>query len=158
MEEFHIAHEKMIHVKGKGDKSRFLIPILLEDIPPATLDKHKELRTYLRTHTYIDARKYDKFSPHDIDRLRKHIRFAMPDTPLKTLQIQTRNNEDVEGIGQNIQLEDHENVERVEADGEILRLLEADGTIHEVRVPEKRQTESSDEESDTGSEGEQVMK
>ena len=72
MQEFYIAHQKV--TEGKAN---FLIPILLEDI--TLQDLPRDLQMYIRTYTYIDARE------NDTDTLRKRIRFAMPDTPLKVL-------------------------------------------------------------------------
>ena len=138
--EFEIAFHKN---KDIPEKSRFLILILLEDIPQEIIKEHncKDLQTYLNTHTYIDARKY---TPYDIDKLRKRIRFAMPDTPLEKLKkTQKANSDDVEG---NVQQEDQKNV-RVEATKKILRLLEADGTVRKFRYEKKEHYEDFDEES-----------
>ncbi len=51
IEEFNQAHQKVV-TKQKN----FLIPVLMEDLNPDELSKHPELETYIRTHTYIDAR------------------------------------------------------------------------------------------------------
>ena len=64
--------------------------VLLEDLDIDTLPA--EMRTYLRTYTYIDARNYDD----DLDRIRKRIRFVMPGTPLlqiREMQLGITNND-----------------------------------------------------------------
>ena len=50
MEEFKLAHHKMVH----GDK-KYLIAILLEPLDVDALPRN--LQMYLRTYTYIDATK-----------------------------------------------------------------------------------------------------
>ena len=53
MEEFKLAHVQMV----KGQKN-FLIPILKEQLEIDSLpDDLRDLKMYLRTHTYIDATK-----------------------------------------------------------------------------------------------------
>ena len=53
MEEFQLAHAQMM----KGQK-HFLIPILKENLDIDSLpDDLRDLKMYLRTHTYIDATK-----------------------------------------------------------------------------------------------------
>ena len=73
MEEFLVAHEKLV-TKQKN----FLIPVLMEDLDPVELEKHPELHTYIRTHTYIDARKLQdkglKNQEKEIEYIRKRIR------------------------------------------------------------------------------------
>ncbi len=142
MEEFYIAHQQVTE-----GKPRFLIPILLEDVPLDDLPQ--DLQTYLRTYTYIDAREYD------IDTLRKRIRFAMSDTPYKVLEAQQHEHQDntgellddmeLQNNEQDAEVGDEQNVERAEAEGGILRLLLADGTILEQPFPKKLQNESEDE-------------
>ena len=51
MEEFQLAHSEMVRRKGN-----FLIPILKEPLDIDALpDDRRDLKMYLRTHTYIDA-------------------------------------------------------------------------------------------------------
>ena len=53
MEEFQLAYDQMV----KGQK-HFLIPILKENLDIDSLpDDRRDLKMYLRTHTYIDATK-----------------------------------------------------------------------------------------------------
>ena len=73
MQEFFIAHHKVMN-----DKPNYLIPVLMEDLNIDELPR--DLQTYLRTHTYIDAREFD------LKTLRKRIRFSMPDVPLSELR------------------------------------------------------------------------
>ena len=77
MEEFYLAHQEVM-----DGRVSYLVPILMEaaDINQLPLD----LRTYLRTHTYIDAREYD------LQTLSKRIRFSMPDLPLAQLKDRQR--------------------------------------------------------------------
>ncbi len=145
MQEFYFAHRLV--TEGNVD---FLIPILLEDMPIAELPR--DLQAYLRTFTYIDARK------NDTDTLRKRIRFAMPDVPLKKLKgNQPNQTNDDDNLLEGIELEnDEENNEQrhrenivqevIQADaiGGILRLLQADGTILEVQYPARLQCESEE--------------
>ncbi len=143
MQEFYIAHQKVTEGNPK-----FLIPILLEDLPMDELPR--DLQMYLRTYTYIDAREYDT------DTLRKRIRFAMPDTPFKTLlrnqQVQDDgddNDDLIEGIElENVGPHIQQDVERAEAVGGILRLLQADGSILEVEYPAQLQCESDESDDD----------
>ena len=58
----------------------YLIILLLEDVPRDTMSP--ELRAYLTTHTYIDARDYQ----NKIDLVRKHLRFSMPKIPIHALK------------------------------------------------------------------------
>ncbi len=69
MEEFHIAHEQMLTTE-----KQFLIPVLVEDLDPVELDKHKELKLYINTHTYIDARKLNNENLADQVKAIKHFR------------------------------------------------------------------------------------
>ncbi len=73
MEEFLVAHEKLV-----TEQKNFLIPVLMEDLDDVELEKHPELLTYIRTHTYIDARKLQeeglKNPEKEIEYLRKRIR------------------------------------------------------------------------------------
>ncbi len=146
MQEFYIAHQKVTE-----GNARFLIPVLLEDITLEELPR--DLQTYIRTYTYIDARENDN------DTLRKRIRFAMPDTPLKVLlerqQVQAGADDDtlLEGIelehneqdaGQGALQDGPQQIESVEAIGGMLRLLQADGSILDVYYPAHLQCESDD--------------
>ncbi len=74
MEEFTIAHQKVV----EGYK-QYVIVILAEDLELESLPN--ELRTYLRTYTYIDARNHED----NLERIRKRVRFAMPGTPLQKI-------------------------------------------------------------------------
>ena len=76
MEEFSQAYHQVME-----GRLNYLVVVLLQrpirhDLPP-------ELETYLKTHTYIDAQKY----PNNIETIRKRIRFAMPNTPLRILKV-----------------------------------------------------------------------
>ncbi len=68
-----MAHEKLI-----AEQKNFLIPVLMEDLDSVELEKHPELQTYIRTHTYIDARKLQdkrlKNQEKEIEYIRKRIR------------------------------------------------------------------------------------
>ena len=68
----------MAHHKVMNGKPNYLLPILMEHLDIYQLPR--DLQTYLRTHTYIDAREYDQ------ETLRKRIRFSMPDEPLTKLR------------------------------------------------------------------------
>ncbi len=133
----------MAFEKVKEGKTDFLVPILLEDLSKQSLPR--DIQTYIKTYTYIDARKYD------IETLRKKIRFAMPDKPLKNLKQMKENPANkLDGILQEIDMRDvskREDVEngRKEIFGGILRLLEEDGKILEVKYPTKLQEDSDDE-------------
>ncbi len=70
LHEFYIAHGELVN-----GRSKYLIPILTEDIEMDELPW--DMRTYLRTFTYIDAWEYD------LETLRKRVRFALPGIPLK---------------------------------------------------------------------------
>ena len=59
----------------------------------------RDLQTYLRTHTYIDAREYD------LKTLRKRIRLSMPDVPLA--QLRQAHNENQVGPVEENGIEDH---------------------------------------------------
>ena len=56
MEEFRIAHHKMV----KEDK-KYLIAVLLEPLDTDALPR--DLQMYLRTYTYIDATKHPRNIP-----------------------------------------------------------------------------------------------
>ncbi len=138
MHEFYISHQKVT----EGNVN-FLIPILLEDLPIDELPR--DLQTYLRTYTYIDAREYD------METLRRRIRFAMPDVPLQKL-IDQQAKEDAgpnhaDNLAEAIELEDIR-----EYNPRVLRLLQGDGTILDVPFPVRLPDTSSSEEED--SEGE----
>ena len=62
-------------------KINYLIIVLLEDVPRDAMSP--ELRAYLKTHTYLDARNYDI----NMATVRKQLRFSMPKIPLKELQV-----------------------------------------------------------------------
>ncbi len=68
----------MVLRQGKTD---YIVVVLLEDVPQKKLTE--ELKVYLRTYTYIDAREY----ANNIDMIRKRIRFALPKQPLKQLKV-----------------------------------------------------------------------
>ncbi len=73
VEEFLLAHQKVV-TKQKN----YLIPVLMEDLNPDELSKHPELETYIRTHTYIDARAIQQeetaYQQQQISTVRKRIR------------------------------------------------------------------------------------
>ncbi len=73
MEEFLLGHEKVV-TKQKN----YLITVLMEDLNPDELSKHPELETYIRTHTYIDARAILDESVPNVEKkltiIRKRIR------------------------------------------------------------------------------------
>ncbi len=122
-----------------------MIPILLEDMP--LQDLPRDMQMYLRTYTYIDARGFD------VETLRKRIRFAMPDTPLKNLigynshVCQGKSDQMLEKIElENIEDTQMSNVESAEAIGGILRLLQSDGSILEVEYPAQLQCDSDESE------------
>ncbi len=74
MEEYLLAHQKVV-TKQKN----YLIPVLMEDLKPDELSKHPELETYIRTHTYIDARAIQEENiaslTKEIQTIRKRIRY-----------------------------------------------------------------------------------
>ena len=70
-----IAHQKVV----EGNKN-FIIVVLVEDLDLDTLPS--ELKSYLRTYTYIDARNYEE----DLEKIRKKIRYSMPGTPLEKIR------------------------------------------------------------------------
>ncbi len=74
-EEFSIAHQEMLKRRTK-----YLIVVLADDLDIESLPD--ELRMYLRTYTYIDARDHEE----SLDKIRKKIRFAMPGTPLARIR------------------------------------------------------------------------
>ena len=73
MEEFLVAHGQSV-----TKERNFLIPILFEKLDSTELAKHPELELYIRTHTYIDARKLpdedNQFEQKLVDVIRKRIR------------------------------------------------------------------------------------
>ncbi len=75
IEEFLLAHEKVV-TKQKN----YLIPVLTEDLDTNELSKHPELETYIRTHTYIDARSLQDETLPDpakvVEAIRKKIRYS----------------------------------------------------------------------------------
>ncbi len=68
----------MVLRQGRTD---YIVVVLLGDVPHKELTE--ELKVYLKTHTYIDAREY----ANDIELIRKRIRFALPKVPLKQLKV-----------------------------------------------------------------------
>ncbi len=76
LEEFSNAYYQVVE-----GRLNYIIVVLLEKPAPNKLPA--ELETYLTTHTYIDARKYDE----EVEIIRKHIRFAMPKVPRKILLV-----------------------------------------------------------------------
>ena len=94
MQEFYLAHHKVMN-----GKPEYLIPVLMEDLNIDQLPR--DLQTYLRTHTYIDAREYD------LKILRKRIRFSMLDVPLIELRRRKR-------LGQNPRQDENQNPENQE--------------------------------------------
>ncbi len=75
---FEFTHAYNYVLEGRVD---YIIVVLLDDIPRGALTE--ELRAYLTTNTYIDAREYAK----DFEMIRKRIRFALPKVPLKELKV-----------------------------------------------------------------------
>ena len=140
MQEFYIAHQRVTE-----GNARFLIPILLEDMPMEELPR--DMQMYLRTYTYIDARQYD------MDTLRKRIRFAMPDTPYKVLLRNWQADDDGEDthLLEGIELGNNEqDADQEEGVGGILRLLQGDGSILQVPFPARFQSESNDSDESEG--------
>ncbi len=68
----------MVLQDGRTD---YIVVVLLEDVPQKDLTE--ELKVYLRTFTYIDAKEYR----NDVEMIRKKIRFALPRIPLKQNQV-----------------------------------------------------------------------
>ncbi len=68
----------MVLQEGRTD---YIVVVLLEDVPQKALTE--ELKVYLKTFTYIDAREYS----NDIEMIRKRIRFALPKIPLKQYKV-----------------------------------------------------------------------
>ncbi len=72
IEEFLVAHERATRQKD------YLIPVLIEDLGREELAKHPELEIYVKTHTYIDARKLQNDHLPNFDRkvetFRKRVR------------------------------------------------------------------------------------
>ena len=65
----------------RDGRTDYIVVVLLEDVPQKALTE--ELKVYLRTYTYIDAREYR----NDIEMIRKRIRFALPKISLKQNQV-----------------------------------------------------------------------
>ena len=91
MQEFYCAFKQI-----EQNRKKVLIPILLEDLnlDEAELDQNHlaVLQQYLRTYTYLDAKKY----VDDIEKLRKRIIFELPAIPLsKRLIIMQTNGDDM---------------------------------------------------------------
>ena len=82
MHEFYCAFKQI-----EEGRKKMLIPILLEDLElddtNIDQDKMAVLQQYLRTYTYMDARK-DK---NNIEKLRKRIIFKLPAVPLSQMLI-----------------------------------------------------------------------
>ncbi len=75
---YEFSHAYDMVLEGKPD---YIVVVLLDDVPQKTLSE--ELKAYLKTYTYIDARQYGK----DIELIRKRIRFALPKVPLEQLKV-----------------------------------------------------------------------
>ncbi len=75
--EFQQAYTLML----EQERANYIVVVLLEDIPQKKLTE--ELKVYLRTYTYIDAREY----ANNKEMIRKRIRFALPKVPLKELKV-----------------------------------------------------------------------
>ena len=81
IEEFKMAHAHRLMEKN----NKYLIIIFAEDV---NIDKlPRELKAYLRTHTYLDARNFQNNPNHpkyhaELDEIRKRLRFAMPGVTL----------------------------------------------------------------------------
>ncbi len=75
---YEFSHAYDMVLQGRTD---YVVVILLEDVPLKALSE--ELKAYLRTYTYIDARDYAK----DVEMIRKRVRFALPKEPLKQLKV-----------------------------------------------------------------------
>ena len=78
---YEFTHAYDIVLEGRTD---YIVVVLLEDVPQKALTE--ELKVYLKTYTYIDAREYAK----DIEMIRKKIRFALPKQSLKQLKVMNR--------------------------------------------------------------------
>ncbi len=74
MEEFLQAYYKVME-----GKLHYLIVVLLEQPNDNWPDLPPELKSYLRTHTYIDAQHHHK----SLETIREQIRLAMPKVPLR---------------------------------------------------------------------------
>ncbi len=75
---YEFSHAYDIVLEGRTD---YVVVVLLEDVPQKALSE--ELKAYLKTYTYIDAREYTK----DIEMIRKRIRFALPKETIKQLKV-----------------------------------------------------------------------
>ncbi len=62
-------------------RRNYIIMVLVEK--PTGNKLTPELKAYLKTFTYIDATNYE----HDLETVRKRIRFAMPKRPLKQIEV-----------------------------------------------------------------------
>ena len=62
-------------------RRNYIVVVLLEK--PTRNKLTPELNAYLKSHTYIDATNYE----HDLETVRKRIRFAMPKLPLKQIKV-----------------------------------------------------------------------
>ncbi len=105
----------------EGNKN-FIIVVLVEDLDIDTLPN--EMQSYLRTYTYIDAKNYE----HDLEKIRKKIRYSMPGTPLEKIRQMQRDaaaeREDIEDPGTGTDEEDDdkapgEKIDEVSTEGEI---------------------------------------
>ncbi len=76
MEEFLVAHRE-----GVTKQKTYLIPVLMEDLDADELEKHPELKLYINTHTYIDAKKLNNENLADpvkeVNHIRKRIRWEL---------------------------------------------------------------------------------
>ena len=91
MHEFYCAYTHLLNHRHR----KFVIPVLLEDLGnldcnPNQLKAREVLQTYLRTYTYIDARKF----MDNIEKVRKRIIFNMPAVPLMKLREGGQSDED----------------------------------------------------------------
>ena len=75
---YEFSHAYDMVLEGRTD---YVVVVLLDDVPRKALTE--ELKAYLRTYTYIDAREYAK----DVEMIRKRIRFALPKVPLMQLKV-----------------------------------------------------------------------
>ncbi len=64
-------------------RRNYIVVVLVEK--PTRNKLTPELNAYLKAHTYIDATNYE----HDLETVRKRIRFAMPNIPLKQIKVRT---------------------------------------------------------------------
>ena len=78
MEEFLQAYYKVME-----GKLHYLIVVLLEPKTNSWPDLPPELKSYLRTHTYIDAQNLR----NNVETIREQIRLALPKVPLKQKKV-----------------------------------------------------------------------